>query len=555
MNISSIEPSALEGCVPWPEDLARRYRELGYWEGITLFEALARSARNFADKVAVIDGAQRITYGALRERAEALAAGFSRLGLRSRDRVVFQLTNGADLIAAFFGLVRVGAIPIMALPAHRRTEIVHFTSAGGAIAYLVPAVVRDFDYREMAREVAAQCPTLRTIVVAGEPGPGQAGLAEIAESGARQGRALHGIEPASNQVALMLLSGGTTGLPKLVPRTHDDYLHGAKQSARAAGMGPDTVFLAVLPMAHNYTLGAPGLIGTLAFGGTVVVAPAVAAEAVFPLIESERVNIVSAAVPLVTRWLGSDLFERYDLSSLRVFMSGGAKLAPELRRRVEDRFRCTYQESFGTAEGLLNMTRLHDRPEIRFQSSGRPVAEGDEIKVVDEEGVEVPDGRSGELVCRGPYTIRGYYNAPEINRVAFTADGFYRTGDIVRKIDGYLYVEGRKKDLINRGGEKISCEEVENHILAHPSVESACVVAMPDEVFGEKACAFVILRPGRVLGFEELVQFLRGREIARFKIPERLEVVKEFPISPAGKILRRELRSSLAPASQGAANG
>jgi 2,3-dihydroxybenzoate-AMP ligase len=183
---------------------------------------------------------------------------------------------------------------------------------------------------------------------------------------------------------------------------------------------------------------------------------------------------------------------------------------------------------------------------VRYLSSGRPVSEADEIKVIDESGRELAEGQIGELAVRGPYTIRGYYKAEAADRDAFTDDGFYRMGDIVRVVDRYIYLEGRRKDLINRGGEKISCEEVENYILAHPNVMSVCVVAMPDAVFGEKACAFAILREGRTLTLEELVAFLQGREIARFKLPERLEIVNEFPISPAGKILRRELRARIA---------
>jgi 2,3-dihydroxybenzoate-AMP ligase len=352
--------------------------------------------------------------------------------------------------------------------------------------------------------------------------------------------------PPANEVALMLLSGGTTGLPKLIPRTHADYLCGSLQAARLAGFGTDTVYLAVLPIAHNYTLGAPGVVGAIACGATTVIAPGTSAEVVFPLIESERVTVVSAAVPLAAKWLGSELLDRCDLSSLKIFMCGGAKLAPELRRRVEHRFSCQYQESYGTAEGLLNMTRLDDPEAVRMQSSGRPVSPADEIRIVDPAGRELPDGQAGELQVRGPYTIRGYYRAPEINAKAFTDDGFYRMGDVAKKVGGYLYLEGRIKELINRGGEKISCEEIENHILAHPGIESACVVAMPDAVFGEKACAVVILRPDRRLVLNELLEFLQGQNIARFKMPERLEVVNEFPISPAGKILRRELQANLA---------
>ncbi len=340
----------------------------------------------------------------------------------------------------------------------------------------------------------------------------------------------------------MLLSGGTTGLPKLIPRTHNDYVYNCRQCGEVAGFNAATVFLALLPMAHNYTLGCPGVLGALAHGGTAVIAANAGIETVAQLIEAERVTVISAAVPLIVNWLNADLPRDRDLSSLRVVMNGGAKLASELRRRVEQRFGCTFQESFGTGEGLLNMTWLDDPAEIRLTSSGRPISPADEIRIVDERGHDVPDGAIGELICRGPYTIRGYYNAPEKDRAAFIGDGYYRMGDMVRRVDGNLYVEGRLKDIINRGGEKISCEEVENYILGHPKIKNVCVVAMPDATFGEKACAFVILVAGETIDLDEIKSFLLGRDIAKFKLPERLTIVREFPISPAGKVLRRELR-------------
>jgi 2,3-dihydroxybenzoate-AMP ligase len=283
-----------------------------------------------------------------------------------------------------------------------------------------------------------------------------------------------------------------------------------------------------------------------AYGGKVVLAPSPDAETVFPLIERERVTVVAAAVPLIANWLSSAAPEGHDLSSLKVIQNGGARLAPELRQRVRERFRCTPQEIYGTAEGLINMVRLDDDEEALLHSSGAPVCPDDEIKVVDDNDNELADGMPGELLTRGPYTIRGYYNAAEKNREAFTADGFYRMGDIVRKRGRHVYTEGRRKDLINRGGEKISCDEVENYIFAHPKVKAVTLVAMPDEVFGEKACAFVIPKPGETLSFDELIAFLRAQKIASFKLPERLELVAEFPLSPAGKILKRELRERVA---------
>ena len=536
----------LEGCIAWPAKFAQDYRAQGYWEDITLYEVLSRTADRLPDKIAVIDSERRVTYAELKDRVDLLAAGMLSLGLRRLDRVIFQLNNSLELVEAFFALVRIGVIPILALPAHRRTEIVHFARASGAVALLSPDSVRNFDYCAMALEIVAECPEVRTVIVSGKAGPGQVSLMDLrVRADESKSKTLCSL-PRSEDVALMLLSGGTTGLPKLIPRTHADYIYGSTQSARVAGLGVDTVFLAMLPIAHNYTLGAPGVLGTIAFGGTTVIAPGTAADLVFPLIERERVSLICAAVPLVPKWLASDLFDRYDLSSLKVFMNGGAKLAPELRRRIEEKFCCIYQESFGTAEGLLNMTLLDDPEYLRMNSSGRPVSPADEIKIVDASGQELPDGQPGELLVRGPYTVRGYYNAPQINATAFTSDGFYRMGDLVKRIDGYLYLEGRIKDLVNRGGEKISCEEIENHILAHPKIESVCVVSMPDDVFGEKACAVAILREGCALSLEELLKFLKTRDIASFKMPERLEVVEEFPISPAGKVLRRDLRAIVA---------
>lgn len=543
----------LPGCVPWPEAFARRYRERGYWRGISLFEMLRRSAARAPQKTALIDGERRMSYAQLVSESEVLAAGLYALGLRPLERVIFQFSNGLELMVALFALLRAGVIPVMALPAHRRGEIGHWVAHAGAVAHFVAAATPKFDSVAMARSVAAEHAGVRYIVTAGPAGPGVTALEALREQGRASGRQSNNRaasialpEPAADEVALMLLSGGTTGMPKLIPRTHDDYVYNATQAGATAGFGPDTVFLAVLPMAHNYTLACPGVLGVLAHGGTAVIADGAAAEAVFPAIERERVTVVGATVPLVARWLDSGQFGRHDLSSLNMFINGGAKLAPELRRRVEERFRCEYHENFGTGEGLINMTRVGDPEAVRYLSSGRPISEGDEIKVIDANGKALPEGEIGELAVRGPYTVRGYYRAEAANREAFTDDGYYRMGDIVRVVDGYIYLEGRRKDLINRGGEKISCEEVENYILAHPNVMSVCVVAMPDAVFGEKACAFAILREGCVLTQEELVAFLQARDIARFKLPERLEVVSEFPISPAGKVLRRELRARIA---------
>jgi 2,3-dihydroxybenzoate-AMP ligase len=302
----------------------------------------------------------------------------------------------------------------------------------------------------------------------------------------------------------------------------------------------------MLPLGHNYNLACPGLLGAFYAGGTLVIAKSTDSAEVFTTVERERVTVMAAVVPLITNWLNSNIAREFDLSSLQVVQNGGARLAPELRARLRNELGCTPQEIYGTAEGLINMTRLSDDDGLLLESSGAPVSEFDEIEVLDDAGNAVPDGDAGELVTRGPYTIRGYYNAEAINADAFTADGFYRLGDIVRKRGRYVYTEGRRKDLINRGGEKISCDEVENLIFGLNQVRQVSVVAMADPVFGEKACACVVLHPGTELTFEQLIAHLRAQQIAAFKLPERLEVMTSFPVSPVGKILKRELRDIVA---------
>ncbi len=263
--------------------------------------------------------------------------------------------------------------------------------------------------------------------------------------------------------------------------------------------------------------------------------------------QKEKITVIGAAVPLVVLWVNSNEVGKYDLSSLKVVQNGGARLAPELRKKVRDVLGAFPQEVYGTAEGMLNYVRLDDPEDMVMESSGRPVSPADEVKVIDDNEKILPYGVVGELATRGPYTVYGYLRAPDHNKTAWTSDGFYKTGDLVRMNEqGFIFTEGRKKDVINRGGEKINVEEVENLILGYPKVKNVAIVAMPDPVFLERACAYVILKDGETMTFKEISDYLLTKNIAKFKLPERLEVVNEFPLSPAGKILKRDLRADIA---------
>jgi 2,3-dihydroxybenzoate-AMP ligase len=536
----------LKGCVPWPEEFARRYIEAGLWEGITLPEMIERTAHKNPRKTAIVYGDTRISYEELIRSAKRLAIDLSRLGLQPHDRAVVQLPNCPEFVSLYLALNYIGVIPVMALRAHRHAEIRHFVRASGAVVYFIPDLIGSFDYRLMAAEMAAEFSSLTHVIVLGEAGSDQIPFTSLTSTLPLDDSLLASLRPDPADVSTMLLSGGTTSMSKLIPRTHNDYVFNARVCAQVAGFSTDTVFLAMLPLGHNYNLACPGLLGAFYAGGTLIIAKSTDPGEVFTTVARERVTVMAAVVPLITNWLNHTVAEQFDTSSLQVVQNGGARLAPELRARLRNEFGCTPQEIYGTAEGLINMTRLSDGDDLLLESSGAPVSEFDEITVLDDAGDAVPDGEAGELVTRGPYTIRGYYNAEAINSEAFTADGFYRMGDIVRKRGRYVYTEGRRKDLINRGGEKISCDEVENLIFGLDQVRQVSVVAMADPVFGEKACACVVLHPGTELTFEQLIAHLRAQQIAAFKLPERLEVMTSFPVSPVGKILKRELREIIA---------
>jgi 2,3-dihydroxybenzoate-AMP ligase len=500
--------------------------------------------------MALVASGVRQTYRDLDDISAALGAALGQRGIGPLDRVLLQLPNIPAFVHYYLALVRIGAIPVLAMPAHRETEVRHFIRSSGAVAYILPDVIRDYDYRPVAEKMQQEFVQLESVIVVGSPAEGQISHDELRRQAGGAATFHSGLDQGNidaSEAATFLLTGGTTSLPKLIPRTHQDYALNARLCGKAAGFDAATVFMAILPLAHNYNLASPGILATFIYGGTVVLPSSPEMADVFSVIEREGVTTVAAAVPLIARWLAQpEELKGYDTSSLQSIQNGGATLPPELRRRMTTQLGCKPQEIYGTAEGLINMTRLDDPEEVLLHGSGSPVCDADEIKVVDEAGNEVPDGEPGELLVRGPYTIRGYYNAPEKNAGAFTADGFYRMGDIVHKHDRQIYAAGRIKDVINRGGEKISCEEVEDLIIRHPGVRAVSLVAMPDPVYGEKACAFVILKEGRTLTFEALKAFLMQSNVAKFKLPERLEVVEQFPLSPVGKILKKVLRDRIA---------
>jgi 2,3-dihydroxybenzoate-AMP ligase len=548
---------AFPGVTSYPPEFAARYRARGYWEDRPLITHFLPLFADCGGRLAVVDDEGSYTYAELAAASQRVALNLLDVGLQPADRVVVQLPNTRLFASFYFALQRIGAIPIMALPSHRYRELRQFTALSGAVAAAAPARVKDANFDEIHRRVRADNPHLRLSILQGgppEPAEGYISLEQLHERQPTQHTAAD-LERITGQIdpdapAVMQLSGGTTGVPKLIPRTHNDYAFNSKLAVSVCDVREGDVLLDVLPIAHNLPLACPGLQGFLLSGATVYLSASSRAPDVFAAIDRHRVTHIHVVPALLIRWINDPAVAGYDLGSVRVIQSGGQRLQPETRVRTERVFRnVTVQENFGMAEGLLMFVRLDDPPEVRLETVGRPICPDDEVRLVGEDGLDVPDGETGELLARGPYTLRGYYNAPEHNQRAFSPDGFYRSGDLMwRHPSGNYVVAGRSKDLINRGGEKISAEEVENLILAHPAVLNVACVPVPDPVLGERMCACVILRPGGTLTLRELVEFLTAQEIARHKLPERLAVVDSFPLSPVGKVSKKDLAAMVTDA-------
>ncbi|WP_416382954.1 (2,3-dihydroxybenzoyl)adenylate synthase [Nocardia flavorosea] len=525
-----------DGYVPFPAEQAAEYRSAGYWQGRSLGELLRETAKRSPQRTALLGGAA-CSYATLDAEADRMAHGFRALGMAPGDRVVVQLPNVVEFVPVLFGLLRAGIIPVLTLPAHRRSEIEHLARLSEAVGYIVADRLGDFDYRELAAEVRAAVPSLRHVLVLGDPGPFAA-----LDSVPRDGDSLPVVDPGD--IALMLVSGGTTGLPKLIARTHDDYVYNATASARLCELTEDDVYLAALPAAHNFPLACPGILGTVAVGGAVAFVTEPSPENAFAVIERHRVTVTAVVPPLAQLWCAAVEWEEADLSSLRLLQVGGARLAEVNAREVEPALRARLQQVFGMAEGLLNFTRLDDPDELVHATQGRPLSPADEIRVVDGDGNDVAPGDEGELLTKGPYTIRGYYRAPEHNARAFTPDGYYRSGDLVRLLpSGHLVVSGRIKDVINRGGENVSCDELEEHLLAHPAVRHAAAVGLPDAALGEKVCAVLVV-DGEMPTLPAIKTFLTARGVATYKLPDVLRRAEVLPTTAVGKIDKKALRNA-----------
>ncbi|MCX5408265.1 AMP-binding protein [Streptomyces sp. NBC_00335] len=446
--------SMLDGCTPWPEEFVDYYWASGHWRGNTLDNLLRGWALQYGPRTALAHGATRITYAALNRRVSRMAAGFRLRGLRPGQRVVVQLPDIPELVVATFALMRAGAVPVLCPISYRAAEVSHVVQVSEATGYVGPATYRGFDHTAMAADIATQGPFLRRVFTFEPPGTSDPYGGFTTDTAGCHYFPLHSLdsppEPAlalsAGQVALFLLSGGPGEAPQLVPRTHNDYAYQARAAAELVSLTQDDVYLAALPRDLNLAFGGPGVIGTLTVGGTVVLVEDQEPAACLAAVERERVTVAALTPSAVRLWLDARPAVGADVSSLRLVQVGGsaAPLDRATAERVAAEWDCSLQQVFAASEGLLTLTRPDDPDETVLTTQGRPLSPDDQIRVVDTDGKEVPDGEPGELLARGPYTARGYYRSPGLNARSFTPDGYVRTGALARLTpDGNLVVTGR----------------------------------------------------------------------------------------------------------------
>ena len=507
---------------------------------------LDRWATTRPDKTALVDGAGRYTYGALARLVERVAYGLAAHGLGRGDVISCQLPNWNEFIVLLLAAARLGAIvhPVPAI--YRASELRFMVNRLESRAVVIPGVFRGFDHAAMLAALRPELPSVKEVFVArGAPAAGMAPLAVLTDTAweARQGRApLAGSDP--DQVSEIIFTSGTTGEPKGAMHTPATVLADVQRVIERLEFSERDVVFMASTFAHQtgYLF---GYCLTMVLGATGVWLDVWNPTEAARLIAAERATFTMGATPFLQDLAGVP--GDHDFSSLRLFISAGAPIPRALVREARQRLGCAISAGWGMTEnGLVTCNALTDPEEKVFGTDGRPVPDM-ELRIVDGEGRPLPAGAEGDLLVRGPSQFVGYFKRPDFTRESHTADGWFRTGDRGRlDADGYLSVTGRSKDIIIRGGENIPVVEVENALFTHPKIASVAIVAMPDPRLGERGCAFVIPRAGQSVTLAEIVAYLDSQQLARQKFPERVEIVREFPMTPSGKIQKFRLREMIA---------
>jgi 2,3-dihydroxybenzoate-AMP ligase len=531
-----------------PED-RDKYNKRRWWLGLTWSDLLDKASDIYPRKIGLVDGAGTWTYGELREKVDRFAVSLMKMGIKPRDWVLLQFPNWHEYIVAFFAMQKIGALTVLLIPRHNQSEIGHLAALTKPVAWVLPARYGKIDYQPIIEGVLKENPQLRNIIQVrtgtGDQYPSMDQLIERTELTREDIKALAERRPDPDEVSHIMPTGGTTGLPKASVRTHNSYITNVEYHSRVWEITSNDTLMVTTPVGHSMAMHW-GIGATFLNYAKLVLLDSTQPEDICSVTQKEEVTAVALVPALVTRILDMEDRDQYDLRSLKKISVGGAPSTPELVRRVHDKLGCIFINGFGSSEGTNTATRPGDDIDVICNSVGRPACPYDVIKIIDEEGTEVPPFVEGELVSKGPGVFTGYFKSQEENNLIFTTDGFFKTGDKARKDQyGNITITGRIKDIINRGGEKISALEIENRMSEHPAVREVAVVGMPDHVFGERICAYVALRPGSLVTFEEMVRFLREKGASVQQLPERVEFIDALPVTKVGKVDKKFLREDI----------
>jgi non-ribosomal peptide synthetase component E (peptide arylation enzyme) len=523
-----------------PAKLAEKYTREKLWMQKTVFDILAEQAAKHPDRIAIKDQRGAIDYRELKDRIERAAQFYRSIGIRRGDVVTIQLPNRIEFAVAFIALELLGAIANKVNPDFRARELSYMLKFSGSSAYVFPKAWKDFDYAGMARGLQRDNPDIRQLIVVGGAVDGMHDF-DAGVAAAKPIAAADKVHMDPNEVCRMCFTSGTTGDPKCALHSFNTTLYAVELLNHDMEVTEREVFLAFLPLGLNW--GYITLLQSILAGATLVLMERFSPRVALELIQNERVSYIPTAPAGLVGLLNAPGAETFDVSSLRVVITGGASAAVETIREYQKRMKGHLIELYGMLEaGFQTYTRFTDDPQKVNGTIGRPI-HAMELRIVDAEGSDVPKGEIGELMSRGPSIHLGYHNNPNANAIAFNEEGWFRTGDLGRVVDadGNVQITGRSKEIINRGGKKFFPREVEEILYTHPAVMHAAMIGMPDVRLGERNCLCVVPKGDTVPTLDEFVAFLRD-QVADYKLPEAVERFSELPMTGSGKIQRHVLR-------------
>lgn len=537
-------------------ELIAGYTAKGYWSDVTAGERLDRMVARFSQKTAIVDARRRTTYAEFGNLVDRLALGLDRLGIKRGDRITAQLPNWIETQAAYFAAAKIGAVLCPVVPHYRASEVRYILGKSESIAFMLPDTYAGFDYLNMLEQIRPDVPSLQHVIVLGQEKPQGAvsfhdlidGVGEDGQLTPAEKARLSSLRPDANDPVVLMFTSGTEAAPKAPIWTHNTAHSVVAYNSSWCYTDKD-VLLSLAPICHAFGMIVGCQVILAEMGASVVWMDAFDPEEAMRLVERERATVVLGVPAHLMSIVNHPNLKKYDLSSIRFFNTGGAAMPAEGIKRIKAEVGCGFITQWGASESVGGpVTRPDDPPELAATTIGRAAGPAVEIAIFDESRQNIlPAGQPGEMAIRGPFVHAGYFKDPDLTQRAFHPDGWFFTGDSVVMDDrGYISFVSRIKDIINRGGEKISPIEIEEHLYAHPKVLSAVMIGMPDPRLGERNCVYVIARPGETITLDEITRFLQERGLAKVKLPERLELVDSFPMSPTGKVRKDILRQWVA---------